>query len=368
MSGERPPGRAVAAGERHVRHFAGRIVPDDGAEAGPDAATSESLGGNAGFEDLQTMPGIGPGTAAQPVASIGISGFDSHDKLASHCGLAPPTQQPGTSVGYDGGHRGGSKPPKSPPISSCNSLGRPKGRYGECMRRCPARGAKYKCALKATARKGTKVICAVMRDGVPYAVQPVLGTAARRHPRQCAGAPPRHAQIKAPYRGKLPESLLDKTIGTPPASRRPPSSRRRTQTRWAAWRRLRHESQSPSSQLAMSGLHGSSSFARSLTVGILGDGSSFARWSYTVLRETPTLRAIPATESPRLLNCHIEYVCACRSSLLASSVECSPAMTKLADCGGRHVRHRSAQIDISDVFSFSLAKTPSNGLACGSPS
>ncbi|MBQ3328717.1 MAG: hypothetical protein IJG88_02075 [Eggerthellaceae bacterium] len=32
-------------------------------------------------------------------------------------------------------------------------------------------------------------------------------------------------------------------------------------------------------------------------------------------------------------------------------------MTKLADCGGRHVVHRYAQNALSDVFRFSLAKT-----------
>ena len=52
---------------------------------------------------------------------------------------------------------------------SCNSLIRSKGYYGEYLRRCLARAMKFKCALKATARKRMKVIYAVMRDGVPYA-------------------------------------------------------------------------------------------------------------------------------------------------------------------------------------------------------
>ena len=36
-------------------------------------------------------------------------------------------------------------------------------------------------------------------------------------------------------------------------------------------------------------------------------------------------------------------------------------MTKLADCGGRHAAHRYAQNALSDVFRFSLAKTPCEG-------
>lgn len=48
-----------------------------------------------------------------------------------------------------------------------------------------------------------------------------------------------------------------------------------------------------------------------------------------------------------------------KALFLASLVEYISATTKSADCDGRHVRHRSAQIDISDVLSFSLAKTTS---------
>ena len=43
----------------------------------------------------------------------------------------------------------------------------------------------------------------------------------------------------------------------------------------------------------------------------------------------------------------------------ASLVEYLSAMTKLADCGGRHVAHRYAQNAFGDVVGFSLAKTAS---------
>lgn len=168
IRGERPSDSAVAAEDRYVRHFAGRIAADNEAEAELEAAIAESLGGNTDFENLQTIPGIGPRTAAQLVVSVDISEFDSHDKLASYCGLAPSTQRSGTSIGYDKGHRGGNKPLKSLLIFSCNSLARSKSYFGEYFRRCRARGMGHKRALKATARKRMKVIYAVMRDGVPY--------------------------------------------------------------------------------------------------------------------------------------------------------------------------------------------------------
>ena len=169
ISGGRPSEQAVAAEMRYVKHFAGRIAADNEAEAELEEAMAEALSGNADFANLQTIPGIGPRTAAQLVVSIDISEFDSHDKLASYCGLAPSTQQSGTSINFDKGHRGGNKPLKNLLVFSCNSLNRSKDRYGEYLRRCLARGMKYKCALKATARKRMKVIYAVMRDGVPYA-------------------------------------------------------------------------------------------------------------------------------------------------------------------------------------------------------
>ena len=74
----------------------------------------------------------------------------------------------GTSISAVTSSKCGNKRLKNLLIFSCNSLGRSKGRYGEYLRKCLARGMKYKCALKATARKRMKVIYAVMRDGVPY--------------------------------------------------------------------------------------------------------------------------------------------------------------------------------------------------------
>lgn len=134
----------------------------------PQKAIVESLSGNADFANLQTIPGIGPRMAAQLVASVDVSQFDSHDKLASYCGLTPSTQRSGISIDYDKGHRGRNKPLKNLLVLSCNSLIRSKGYYGEYFRKCLARSMKHRCALKATARKRMKAIYAVMRDDTPY--------------------------------------------------------------------------------------------------------------------------------------------------------------------------------------------------------
>ena len=53
-------------------------------------------------------------------------------------------------------------------IFSCSSLSRSKGRFGDYYRRCRDRGMCHGEALKAVARKRMKVICAIMRDEVPY--------------------------------------------------------------------------------------------------------------------------------------------------------------------------------------------------------
>lgn len=168
ICGERPSAQAVAAEKRYVKHFASRIASDNEAEAELRAAIEESLSSNADYANLQTIPGIGPRTAAQLVVTVSIDDFESHDKLASYCGLAPATQQSGKSINYEKPSRGGNRALKNLLIFSCNSLCRSKSRYGEYLRRCLARGMGYKGALKATARKRMKVIYAVLRDKVPY--------------------------------------------------------------------------------------------------------------------------------------------------------------------------------------------------------
>lgn len=157
----------MAAEKRYVRRFAGRIVSDNEAEAELEAAMAEALADNADFANLQTVPGIGPRTAAQIVVAIDISELPGHDQLASYCGLAPATRQSGKSINCDKASRGGNKALKNLLVFSCNSLNRSKSYYGEYLRKCPARGMKHKCALKAMARKRMKAIYAIMRDGVP---------------------------------------------------------------------------------------------------------------------------------------------------------------------------------------------------------
>lgn len=160
----------MAAEMHYAKRFAVRIVADNEKKGGgePQKAIVESLSGNADFANLQTIPGIGPRMAAQLVASVDVSQFDSHDKLASYCGLTPSTQRSGISIDYDKGHRGRNKPLKNLLVLSCNSLIRSKGYYGEYFRKCLARSMKHRCALKATARKRMKAIYAVMRDDTPY--------------------------------------------------------------------------------------------------------------------------------------------------------------------------------------------------------
>ncbi len=168
ISGEQPSSQSVAAEKHYVMHFAGRIVSDNQTEAALGLEINRALSCNNDYLNLQTIPGIGPRTAAQLVVTICIDDFSSHDKLASYCGLAPATQQSGKSIHFDKVSRGGNKPLKNLLIFSCNSLSRSKSYYGEYLRKCLARGMGYKAALKATARKRVKVIHAVMRDSVPY--------------------------------------------------------------------------------------------------------------------------------------------------------------------------------------------------------
>lgn len=56
----------------------------------------------------------------------------------------------------------------------------------------------------------------------------------------------------------------------------------------------------------MTGLYASSSFSLGSFTGICGERSGAASFAYTVLRETPTFRAISEMDSPLLRSWRIE--------------------------------------------------------------
>lgn len=62
-------------------------VSNNDAETKPDDTADTALLSNADHTNLQTIPGIGPGTAAQLVVAVNIPNFDNNDKLANNCGL-----------------------------------------------------------------------------------------------------------------------------------------------------------------------------------------------------------------------------------------------------------------------------------------
>lgn len=151
-----------------VRSIAARIAAD-GAEAERVSAMIEAeLEGDAVYEALLTVPGVGPKTAAQLVLSVDISDFAGHDELASYTGLAPRNRQSGTSLSSVSSSREGNKALKNLLVYSCMSLIGSTGYYGRYYDACRSRGMRHKQALKATARKRLKVIYAVMRDARPY--------------------------------------------------------------------------------------------------------------------------------------------------------------------------------------------------------
>ena len=165
--GQRPPAPVAAAESSYVRALAGRVARDTDELERVSAEMGSVLARNASYRNLQTVPGIGPKTAAQIVISVDISDFPSHDKLASYCGLVPADNTSGTSIDWQGRAKG-NRQLKGLMMFSCNSLVRSNSRYGRYLRRCLDRGMTYHAALKATARKRVKAIYAVMRDGVPY--------------------------------------------------------------------------------------------------------------------------------------------------------------------------------------------------------
>lgn len=132
-----------------------------------DGLIGGALAGDEACESLLTIPGIGPKTAAAPVAAVDISLFGSHHEPAGHCGVAPADSRSGTSVRSISPQRGGNKQLKNLLIFSCNSLIGTQNRFGRYYDERRARGMRHNKALKAVARKRLKVVYAVMRDAVP---------------------------------------------------------------------------------------------------------------------------------------------------------------------------------------------------------
>ena len=165
----RPLPAVVEAEGRSVRMLAGRIADNDAEAAELDVAIAELLAGDATFNCLLTVPGIGVRTATELVVSIDVSRFADHGKLASYCGLAPRDSKSGTSISSVTSSRQGNKRLKNLLIFSCNSLVNSNNRFGEYYRMLrDVRHMPHGKALKAVARKCLKAIYAIMRDKIPY--------------------------------------------------------------------------------------------------------------------------------------------------------------------------------------------------------
>jgi len=164
----RPPECMVEAENPQVMMLAKRIREASAEAEALDARIAGLLAGDATYECLLTVPGIGPRTASELVIGIDIGDFPDHNHLASYCGIAPRNRRSGTSISSVSASRQGNKRLKNLLIFSCNSLARSKSRFGDYYRRCRERGMCHGEALKAVARKRVKVIYAIMRDKVPY--------------------------------------------------------------------------------------------------------------------------------------------------------------------------------------------------------
>ena len=158
----------VMAENPQVKVLARRIRESAEEAARLDAEITALLAEDGTYACLPTIPGIGPRTASEPVISIDIGDFPDHDRLASYCGIAPRNRRSGKSISSASSSRQGSKRLKNLLIFSCSSPSRSKSRFGDYYRSCRERGMCHGEALKAVARERLKVICAIMRDKVPY--------------------------------------------------------------------------------------------------------------------------------------------------------------------------------------------------------
>lgn len=151
-----------------VRSLAAEILAADSERASLEADIASRLSGDEVYRCLLTVPGIGPKTATALVTMVDVSLFNSDDRLASYCGLAPTDKRSGTSIASSSATKAGNKQLKNLLIFSCNSLVGTKNRFGRYYDECCSRKMKHNQALKAVARKRLGVIYVIMRDRVPY--------------------------------------------------------------------------------------------------------------------------------------------------------------------------------------------------------
>lgn len=156
-----------------VRWLAADILRADAEAERLKLVSSRMLADDECYRCLLTVPGVGPVCAEALVSLVDIGLFESHDQLASLCGLAPANSSSGTSIDHASSTRTGNKELKNLLIFTVNCLIGTKGYFGRYYDRVYERSdgdrkLKRKRAMKAVARKRLKVIFAVMRDLVPY--------------------------------------------------------------------------------------------------------------------------------------------------------------------------------------------------------
>ena len=156
-----------------VRWLAADVLRADAEAKRLEAESHRILADDECYRCLLTVPGVGPVCAEALVSLVDVSLFETHDRLASFCGLAPADSRSGTSIDHTSAARSGNKELKNLLIFTVNSLIGTKGHFGRYYDRVFERSSgdarlRRKRALKAVARKRLKVIFAVMRDLEPY--------------------------------------------------------------------------------------------------------------------------------------------------------------------------------------------------------
>jgi transposase len=126
------------------------------------------LEGDAIYEALQTMPGVGTKTAVALIIHVDIDAFESADHLASYAGIAPRTFQSGTSIKGEGAARIGNRALKSALFLSAFASLRTEGLSRDYYDKKRAEGKRHNMAVISLARKRLKVMYAIMRDKTPY--------------------------------------------------------------------------------------------------------------------------------------------------------------------------------------------------------
>ena len=155
--------------EARVRDLCGRISRLDAEIADVEASIKVRMDDIPAARLLQSIPDVGPWTAAVIASEIGdVSRFRNEAALAAYCGVVPKRRQSGTSLNGAKARKTGNKVLKNALMQSAQAAIMHDGPDRDYYDKKRAEGKKHRQALRSLARRRVALIYAMLSSGTLY--------------------------------------------------------------------------------------------------------------------------------------------------------------------------------------------------------